>query len=162
MAAWIVVCVAMTMAGLAAGMWLERWLRAKSDAVLAHMRENNPRPAPVLEDGLMRDLIVRLMDVSLPKERGEVRGEEEPPGHEAEYEPPMEDVEDWTDVIPELHPQRADWMGVPAGAGVPGMTEGLEGMEARGAEMFDDWEMERQAATSWVEPVDLGGGERVE
>lgn len=118
--------------------------------------------APLLTDAFMADLLTRLVDVSLPK-AAQAREPDVEVVHEGEYEEPMADVADWTDSIPELTPQRPDWVGVAPGEGVPGMVPRYEFDPANVDAAVTDWrEKGEEMFASWVQPVDLGDGEIVE
>lgn len=177
MAAWIVVGVVMGMCVGAGGMWVVAARARRLEAFWQETAKNlipaSPPPAQHPDDhAILARVLDRLLDATVPAPRdGQADAGEEPPGHQAEYEPPPPDVMDWTD--PFIGLERPTVARLAPGQGIPGMggTGGEQGVDPvemwrqQGEGAFDEWardtmQPEGVEATdyvggeSWVEPVE--------
>jgi hypothetical protein len=116
-------------------------------AAIARDAGERKQHGPVDGDDVMRlpkEVVSRLLDVGLPKRDERDAREDDRPGSPAEYEPPIEQVRDWTD--PFIGLEREMVGGLRPGEGIPGI-----GADGGG---FDDHPMANGLLPDDGEPSD--------
>lgn len=111
------------------------------------LRPAETQPA-ALTDPLYGEMLARLLDVALPK-REEAK-DAEVPGHNAEYEPPLEPVGDWTD--PFIGLERPLVGGLAPGQAIPGIGDQATDPSQAGEVWAANWD--DHPLSRGMEPVD--------
>lgn len=90
-------------------------------------------PAPVespAQDPLLSEVIARLLDAALPPRAPEPTDDQTAVRHQAEYEPPIPEIRDWTD--PFFGLEREMVGGLRPGEGIPGIGGDANEVETGG------------------------------
>lgn len=160
MAGWIVVAMVMVgLVGLVVGFVFGRIDGRTSEQLWMTEQVKERLAQPPSERSDMLDIVLeRLLSAVVPPHQE--RAEEKPEEDEGvgEYQPPDDAPMDWTDAV--IGEERPMVMGVPPGAGIPGMlsyTDEAQVADANWHHMGAEFFPGPPEPTSWVDPVDLGG-----